>query len=510
MALQLQSLHLVAPAFMGLNKDFSGSLLGPEWAVEAQNAVFDRSGRLAARKGWVNQTSTPIATQFESAFEYRKSNGTTEVVSASNNKLYYGVDAPTDITGELQPRASRWQFMNFDGKVVGVQFGHNPIYWDGTDNFKEIRATSGFLPRGDVGLSAFGRLWIVDTDGETIKYSGLLDETDWGSASAGKINMRRIWTNGADKVTGMAALGSTLIVFGSRHIIMWVDGSGSEIGLDPTQMYVVDTVEGTGCICRDSIQVMADGDALFLSNYGLQSLKRVISNKNNPLVSVAPQVLSYMADLLNNEDVCGLRSAYSSTENFYLLSLPQANRTLAFDTRTIEQEGTARVTEWTRIAPRALLVRDDNTMLFGFTGQFGAYSGYTDNGDTYRFVYRSGWMPLETPEGRSLADRLKILKKLSSVIHAGANMSLVFSWAFDFSGDQKKKAIKVASDGTEAEWNVSEWGIGEWSGGTRLHTPHVGGTGTGQFIQVGLEASISSFELSIQNMTVKTKIGRMV
>jgi hypothetical protein len=39
-----------------------------------------------------------------------------------------------------------------------------------------------------------------------------------------------------------------LIVFGKRHIIMWTDGAGAALGLDPGNIYVEDVIEGAGTV----------------------------------------------------------------------------------------------------------------------------------------------------------------------------------------------------------------------------------------------------------------------
>ena len=53
MTQQLQPIDLVAPGFFGLNLQQASSLLGPQYAVRANNAFIDDSGRLAARDGFV-------------------------------------------------------------------------------------------------------------------------------------------------------------------------------------------------------------------------------------------------------------------------------------------------------------------------------------------------------------------------------------------------------------------------------------------------------------------------
>ena len=51
MAQQLNSINLVAPAFKGINTEDSPLAQDPSFAEVADNAVIDRRGRIAARKG---------------------------------------------------------------------------------------------------------------------------------------------------------------------------------------------------------------------------------------------------------------------------------------------------------------------------------------------------------------------------------------------------------------------------------------------------------------------------
>src|SRR6186713_1057697 len=97
----LTRIALTTPAFKGLNKQAETSILGPEWATIATNAVFDSSGRLAARMGWTNVTATPMTgtPTIEQIHEHIFEDGTTALVSAGGSKLWSGISAPSDITG---------------------------------------------------------------------------------------------------------------------------------------------------------------------------------------------------------------------------------------------------------------------------------------------------------------------------------------------------------------------------------------------------------------------------
>lgn len=510
MATQLQPITFISPAFMGLNKDYSGSLLGPEWATEARNAVFDRSGRLGARKGWADQTATPItgSPDLVQSHEFEKADGTVQMISATASALYTGTSAFTDISGTLTPSGGNWQFMNFNDKLIAVQEGETPIVYTGSGNFANITPATGSLPTGNAGIAAFGRLWIVDSDGVTIKYSGLLDETDWGGSGAGSIDMSAVWTDGTDHVVAIAAFGASLVVFGQRHIVMWVDGSGSERGLDPANMYVFDTIEGTGCIARDSVTTISEGDLLFLSSFGLQSLKRVMEHKNNPLIHSAPQVTEYMSLYTEAETVENIRAVYSPHERLYLLTFPASNLTMVFDTRNLSRSAELRVTEWD-LVPNTMVARSNGDLFFGFDGRYGKYTGYSDNNSAYRFVYKSGWLDLRTVAGDAVTQILKILKALRLLVSSQAAGSVVLKWGFDFEPDQYSASVTLTAAGS-AEWGVAEWGVDEWSGAEALRTLRVNASGTGQFIQLGVESDINGGLLSMQQLTAQAKLGRLV
>ena len=57
MAKQLMSSSIAAPAFYGLNTQESGVTLQEGFALQADNCVIDKYGRLGARKGWQTRSN---------------------------------------------------------------------------------------------------------------------------------------------------------------------------------------------------------------------------------------------------------------------------------------------------------------------------------------------------------------------------------------------------------------------------------------------------------------------
>ncbi|MHC4372130.1 MAG: hypothetical protein ACYSW8_31375, partial [Planctomycetota bacterium] len=202
---QLNPITLVAPGRYGLNLEHEFTLLPPEWATEAVNAVVTDGGRLAARDGWASQTASAIAgtPSIDVLHEYIQKDGTKIIISSAANKLYKNIDdytlAANDITSSTAPTADDWQFVNFNDYCLGVQTGHNPVQWQNSGDFADMTIVSTGQPvtpdPGNCALGAFGRFWFCDENKQTIWYSALLDHDDLTTANgAGYIDMTSVWT----------------------------------------------------------------------------------------------------------------------------------------------------------------------------------------------------------------------------------------------------------------------------------------------------------------------------
>ena len=513
MVAQLQPIDLVAPGFLGLNREQSGTILSPQYATIAGNALIDSSGRLAARAGYTDQTTTDItgSEEVKTIFEYRKFDGSNSLIVGWDGGIANSITDPegNDISGSVTDADGRWWMQNFNDKVIGFQDGQKPIVYTGTGNFATVTESSGTAPtvNNGVGLCAYGRVWAVDSDGKTIKYSGLLDETDWGGAGAGSLDMSSIWVDGTDVITAIAPFNATLVVFGKRHIIFLGDNQGSEIGVNPNNLFVADIITGTGCLTQWSIQPVGETDLLFLSRNGIQSLGRVIQEKSNPATNISKLVRT---DLLNDvraeSSFDDISSTYSPQDGFYLLSCPTNGVTWVFDQRhryrDREGDELSIVTTWT-LAPPALLTRENEDILIGTAGGVGLYGGNDDDGNSFRFCYQSPWLDL----GEGLANRLKILKRIGAIVFARDATTLVFKWGVDFSGVFESLDVSLQGDGG-SEWGIAEWGIGEWSGGLSLRILRTPARDTGQYFRIGLEGDITG-NLALQQLELFAKIGRL-
>jgi hypothetical protein len=87
----LQAVSITNPGFFGLNLQDSGVGMNPAFTINSSNAVVDKSGRIAARKGWsYTTTSGGSSSAPRMIFEFDTFDGTTTFISTGNNKIFTG------------------------------------------------------------------------------------------------------------------------------------------------------------------------------------------------------------------------------------------------------------------------------------------------------------------------------------------------------------------------------------------------------------------------------------
>lgn len=520
------------PGFKGLNSQSSATTLDVGWATELNNAVFDLTGRAVSRKGWTKLTTSgnPGAYDIQSIFCFETTSGTSVVCSAYNgtsHKIYSGTTTLTDRTGTITaPSASHWKFVTLNGYIVGFQNGHAPIEATGIANFANQSAVAGYTApssgdlNGGVAISAFGRLWASDSDGVRLHWSGsALDRHQWADADGGgSINTRAYWPNGNDFITGLAVWEDKLVVFG-RHNILVYDSPE-----DPSNIALVDTIAGVGCIARDSIAEVGT-DVLFLSETGVRSLKKTFITTKAPVEDISAAVRDLLAVYAAGSGT-RVRACYNQREGLYILLFPQTSTTdiFCFDVKNLQQyqqlptlQG-VRVSQWTGFGRcNCLAYGRDEVMYGGFRdetdtddGVIGKYDGFLDNTQTYTFSYWSPWMDMASENVPGTF--YKIPKKATVTTAGGGSYQVIFKWAFDFSDVEYVQSENVITNSELVEWGstTSEWGDDEWnSSNVILSTSNFNLSGYGQFVRFGVSFVVNDIAIALQTINVFIKQGRL-
>ena len=513
MSQAIQTASVAAPGFFGLNTQDSPLDLASGFALVATNCVIDQYGRIGSRKGWsrVNSSSGNLgANDIGVIHELVQPDGTLTTLFAGNNKLFFlnGSNAVTELTyggGGVAPTitASNWSCASLNGITYFFQTGHDPLIFDpvvSTTTYRRVSEKAGYVgtvPSGNIVLAAFGRLWVANT--ATIKnvvyFSDLLSGHVWTTGTSGSLNVDRVWPQGSDEVQGLAAHNGFLIIFGKRQILVYANAT------TPSTMSLGDTVGGIGCIARDSIQSTGK-DVLFLSNSGVRSFARTIIEKSAPLGDLSKNVRSDLMQIVAGETLANIKSVYSESEAFYLLTLPSVKEVYCFDTRQQLQDGSFRVTKWDSIEPTSLLSKRNGDLLIGKNGYVGKYGTYQDHTTLYRMLYYTNHADLGNANVTSLLKRLKI------VVIGGTNQFVTMKWGFDFVANYQAASALIPTQGI-SEYGIGEYDIAEYSDGVALNTLSVQASGSGKIVQTGYESNINGAPLSIQRIEIQSKDGKM-
>ena len=509
MASQVVTATLQAPGFAGLNLQESAVNLSAGFALEAFNCIVDSKGRIGSRRGWVPMNNSSVTGDVGCIAEFIDQTDTSTTFCCANNKIYKASGSGyTEVTyggGGSAPTITdnNWQTANVGGRLYFFQIGHAPLVYDpavSTTTYKRVTEGTGYVatvPQANCVASAYGRLWAGNTatDKDILAFSDLLDGNVWNTGTAGTLDLSTVWVDGSDAIQAISAFNGFLFIFGKRQILIY---KGAE---DPATMSLQDIVKGVGCIARDSV-AQTGSDIIFLSETGVMSLMRLIQEKSAPLRDISMNVRDDLVGNVANEDRDLIKAVYYSRDAFYLITLPTTGYTYCFDTRQTLQNGAARVTIWNQITPKAYLSRSDGVLLIGKTNYVGRYQGYQDNGSAYRMTYKTNHFDLDKPTN------IKILKKLGWVIIGGTNQPISVLYGFNYSETLVGASVALPAEAV-SEYNIAEYGIGEYSDGIVLDNVYVNAGGSGEVIQLGMEADINGTFVSIQKVDLYCKLGKI-
>jgi hypothetical protein len=503
---------MVTPGRLGQNTVTSGAVMSPDYAIDTLNSVIDVGGRLSARAGTTTLTTTPITgvPAIQSVFEYNAGGGTYIPILSYAGGISDNITNPSanQINGAVNVTSGVWFWQNFNNKLIGLQNGFAPIVWTGTGNAAYVVPSSGTAPIGGVGCAAFGRLWVVDADLQTIKYCALLDETNWGAGDSGIIDMHTIWSNGTDQVTAIFPFNAALIVCGLKHIIMFTDGRGSLLGMDPTQAYVFDMLTGTGVVSQASVVPIGEADVFFLSPNGVQSLARLQQARNNPLATLTKYVRDTFLAQLDTEVQSLCTATYNPLYGFYLIGLPNSKVVWCLDVRRMYNDEVgdqcAICTYWNMEAT-ALYTNHLYTTFIGRTpGQLAEYGGVQDEGVTFNWNWLSPWLRFDP----QISTHLKLLKRIQAILFTGGNTTLTITWNTDFGAGTGNTTYTLPASSAIAQYGIAQYGIDQYSGGGALSLILVPAHGRGQYYQLQIGASVAG-TLALAQVQMAAKIGRI-
>jgi len=548
MSKQLSISSVSAPGFLGLNTQDPSLEISNGFAGIANNCVIDKFGRVGARQGYVklNTSSGTLGANVVTVIhELIQADGTLTVLFFGNGRLYklstsvagltaeyniaeYGSNAAViaeytagvanvgnlfELTyggGGTAPvfTAGNWQAASLNGVAYFFQTGNDPIIYDpavSTTTYRRVSEKTGYVgtvPKANVAISAFGRIWAANTqtDNATVFFSDLLSGHVWSTGTSGSLDVSRVWSNGSDEITGLAAHNGFLFIFGKRQILIYANAT------TPSTMTLSDTISSLGCIARDSIQNTGK-DVVFLSNSGLRSVLRTVQEKSSPLGDLSKNIRNDFQAVIASESLSEVTSVYSEKEGFYLLSCPSSDKVFCFDTKTVLEDGSYRATIWDSLLPTSFCSRRNGDLLIGQMGFVTKYSGYQDDTSSYRMEYYTNNADIGKDGLTS------IIKKIKLTVVGGSNQPVSVFWAYDFTASYQSETVAIPAQSV-SEYGIAQYGanatpVAQYATGISLQELTAYGNGAGKIVQTGFEVDINGFPISFQKIEIQAKTGKL-
>lgn len=404
-----------------------------------------------------------------------------------------------------------WSGASLYDRALVVQENHEPLVYDAaaTPVMQAITNYTGSAQNygssyPHYAIAAYGRFW-------THNKNAVYWSTDIADAAfpcfcggtSGSLNISAVLPDNFDDIVSIAVHNDFLVILCKHNIVLY-SGASNPIG---ATFQLADIITGVGCVAKNSVQSTGN-DLIFLSDTGVRSLGRLITEKSLPMRDLTKNVRDELLLAMENEranyggsldHVC---SVYSESNAFYLLSFPSINTVYVLDMRTALQDGSSRVTKWS-MEVFALLRTKDRDVLMGVRNGIGRYGGYQDNGDSYDISYLSHYLDFQDPT------KTKILKQLKTSVIGGSGQNFKIKIGIDYSTNFSTYDFTVQTAGTTAYFGEAEYSISEYSGASDLNNLKSSVGGSGNIIQIGFEATVNNNPISVQSLDCYLATGRI-
>lgn len=511
MAKPLLAASIAAPAFYGLNTQESGVTLQEGFALHADNCIIDKFGRLGSRKGWQTLTTGSTGVNLKGLSNFKDIAGTDVRLSWNDTTFFKGTQTLTTITPDTDDTITEgnWQAATLNDHHYFFQRGYEPLIYTNETGSEEFDSFSNHphhhnnVPHGNTVLAAYGRLWVADTTDNktTVYFTNILDGSNFQSGTAGSIDISSVLTQGADEIVAVGAHNGYLIIFCKNNIIIYGDNDNFQQGMTTSSLTLVEVIEGVGCIARDSVQNTGE-DILFLSNTGVRSLNRTVQEKSQPMRDISKNVRDDIIQAINGEVLSNVKSVYSPTNAFYLLTFPATKQTFCFDTRMSLEDGSFRVTVWPELTPAGMLSLGSD-LFFAQPDGIAEYRGYQDDGVKYEMAYYSNYFDLDLPNVN------KIVKKLSATTVGATGQTFALKVGYEYSPIYFAQTFKLTA-GTVYEYGAAEYGLSEYAGAVLINDQSAPTQGAGNIIQIGFTTDINGTAMSLQKISIYAKQGKVL
>tara|TARA_R110002124_G_scaffold184073_1_gene351583 strand:+ start:98 stop:760 length:663 start_codon:yes stop_codon:yes gene_type:complete len=217
---------------------------------------------------------------------------------------------------------------------------------------------------------------------------------------------------------------------------------------------------------------------------------------------ISKNVRDDIIQAVNAETLANVKSVYSATNAFYLLTFPATTQTFCFDTRMMLEDGSYRTTVWPSLTPKGLL-SVGSELYYAQPNGIAQYRNYLDGTASYPMAYYSNYFDLEMPNIN------KIIKRVTATTVGASGQTFSLKIGYEYSPIYFSETFTLES-GTVYEYGVAEYGIAEFAGSVLINEQSAPAQGAGNILQIGFTTTINGTAMSLQKLSIYAKQGKVL
>lgn len=323
-----------------------------------------------------------------------------------------------------------------DGGGVALRIGSNSntataITDNGIDPSAIIIPTNHDAPMSGAEFSATLRGYLFLAKDQTLAWSLAL-QPDYFPTS----NSTEVPFEGGDRITGLVSLQDSLLVFGTRNILI-VTNTQSGFSISRIDADV-------GCVSPHSI-VEVDGSVVFLSHKGIYKFPQ--------LAPIETKSQRELMDLLDNQ-ASDAAACFVPQHRSYWLSLGSVTYVVHLPTASISRYSISAY-RWLGGGDNgfSLPLWIDNAP--GQRKVIKQMGGEDDNGNAIPLLWRSKTFQLDNPE------LTKFFRRIGAFLSAGAGVNVTITIADG--GNSYSVPLRSIGETVESIWDTATWDSSYWT-----------------------------------------------
>jgi hypothetical protein len=310
-----------------------------------------------------------------------------------------------------------------------------------------------------------------------------------------------------DEAVALVDFNGLLIVFGRDSIIVYENAD------DVDNMGIIEGISGMGCIARDTVQVIGK-DVIFLSDTGLRSLGRSLSDEAMPLTDLSSHVRDTLVLEALAETPVQIKSMYNSLDGYYIISLPLLGKSWYFDLKFPNEDQTLKASTWA-FGPTCMMQTQNHDVYMGVTagfmsemiGNFDEADSSGANGNSYSLIYEGVWNDFSGVD-ETVANLTKILKTANVLGSGTPSAPVTLKWAVDYSTVFAEVQL-LFDQNPPTQYGIGQYGVDTYASTGDFERVRGSMSRSGQVIKIGIETTIAGNSFALQRIDILAKVGRL-